>query len=132
MEHRRRRDGEFRRAAGNAFQKAEVVDHDRPRVPHLAGDDRDRRLLFRTAELGTRVLAQRDAFQLRKEIEVPPLAAELAVGDALQADRLLPGDDFADGFLIDLSRTQQAADVVGAERRINQPWLPIPAPPSST
>jgi hypothetical protein len=54
------------------------------------------------------------------------LAAELAVGDALQPDGLLPGDDLADRVLIDLARAQQAADVIGAKRRVNQPWLPIP------
>src|SRR5258708_20991811 len=55
---------------------------------------------------------------------MPPLAAEFAVGDALQADRFLPGDHFADGALgigADVRRAQQAADLVGAERRRHRP-----------
>ncbi len=78
----------------------------------------------------------RSRSSLAEEIEVPPGAAELAVGRELQADRGLLVHDLLDlhvldlaqivgrdlallepgaGFL-DLRRTQQAADLVGAER----------------
>ena len=79
-----------------------------------------------------------DAVEAPEEVEVPPGAAELAVGDRLQADLLLLLDDALDLAVLDrLERvgadlafgasaarlvqrggTQQAADVVGAERRL--------------
>src|SRR6185436_3010046 len=90
---------------------------------------RDRRLVLGAAELRPRVLAQGDAFELGKKVEVPPVAAELAVGDTLQADRLLLGDNGADRALLkrhvlflarfgEPGRAQEAAYVVGTER-----WL---------
>src|SRR5205085_9639537 len=71
-------------------------------------------------------------------IEMPPGAAELAVGDGVQADVLLTLDDPLDlavfdflqsvgrdltlaAFrprLVDALRTQQAADMIGSERRL--------------
>ena len=79
-----------------------------------------------------------DAVEAPEEIEMPPGAAELAVGDRLQADLFLflddaldlavfdrlerGGVDFALGALLarffQRGRTQQAADMVGAERRL--------------
>ncbi len=75
--------------------------------------------------------------ELEDEVHVPRLAAELAVGRGPQADALLHADDIRDGGVLDraelgrrdqpggvlLSRpvhlggSQQAADVVGPERR---------------
>src|SRR5262249_8811192 len=72
------------------------------------------------------------------EIEMPPRAAELAVGGELEADLRLLRDDLLDLAILDLlelfgrdlallmpgagllerRRAQQAADVVGAERRL--------------
>ena len=77
------------------------------------------------------------AVETPEEVEVPPGAAELAVGNGLEPDLLLLLDraldlavldrlersriDLAPGVflagLLQRSRTQQAADVVGAERR---------------
>ena len=80
----------------------------------------------------------RDAVELVDEVHVPRLAAELAVGRGLQADLLLLAHDLADRVVFDraqrrrvdatvrevvarlqeLRRAEQAADVVGAERRL--------------
>ncbi len=77
------------------------------------------------------------AIQMPQEIEVPPGAAEFAVGRKLQAHRRLPVDDLLDLGILDLAQligldrallefrarvldavgTQQAADLVGTERR---------------
>ncbi len=78
-----------------------------------------------------------DAVEAPEKIEMPPRAAEFAVGDRLQAGRFLLADDGLDLAIfdrlercgIDLAlgvtlarlfqrgRTQQAADMIGAERR---------------
>ena len=80
------------------------------------------------------------AADLVHEVHVPRRAAELAVGDALQADVLLHLHDRADRIVLDglqlrgadaavlvivaraqqLLRTQQAADVIGAKRRLRE------------
>src|SRR5262249_59846441 len=77
------------------------------------------------------------AVELAQEIVVPERAAELAVGDQLEPDLLLPLDDLLDLAIFDRAQrcsvdlallallarlfqsmgTQQAADVVGAEWR---------------
>ena len=78
-----------------------------------------------------------DAVEALVEIELPPGAAELAVGRELEADLLLLLDDLLDLAVLDLAerlgalispfgvlgarllqrrRAQQAADVIGAER----------------
>jgi hypothetical protein len=75
-------------------------------------------------------VAAREPGHLRHEAEPPRLAAELAVGDHLETEALLPADGPDDRgiFHLDafppvpleiqkLRRTQQAADVLGAERR---------------
>src|SRR5581483_9978102 len=79
-----------------------------------------------------------DAVETPEEIEMPPRAAEFAVGDRLQTDLLLAPDDPLDLAVLDrlefgrrdvalgalLARllqrrgAQQAADVIGAERRL--------------
>ncbi len=78
-----------------------------------------------------------DAVEPPEEIEMPPGTAEFAVGDRLQADLFLFLDDLLDlavldrleGGGVDLAfgallarffqrrRAQQAADMIGAERR---------------
>ena len=68
-------------------------------------------------------IAAREAGDLGDEAQAPGLAAELAVGDHAQAERLLPADDLGDrlvGVLLALQQrlgAQEAADVLGAKRR---------------
>jgi hypothetical protein len=45
-----------------------------------------------------------DAVESPEKIEVPPRAAEFAVADRLQADRLLPHDDILDRAVFDLAQ----------------------------
>ena len=128
VEHGGRRDRELRSPGSAALQEAEVFDHDLSRIRDLAGDHGNRRLLLGAAEPGPGIRLERHALELREEVEVPPVAAELAVGDGLQADRLLPGDHVANRVLLERNilalagfgkpgRTEQAADLVGAKRR---------------
>ena len=85
-----------------------------------------------------------DAFQALEEIDVKKGAAELAVGDPLQAHVLLRAHDLADALVLDrvkIARRQSAAgeplarlsqtlgpkitaDMVGAERRTGHRFLP--------
>jgi hypothetical protein len=80
-------------------------------------------------------LGEADAFEPAEEIEMPPVATELSVGDGPQANAFLVGGDLGDRLVLDgaqlrtadrtiaprLSgtrqtlRSQQAADVVGSE-----------------
>jgi len=79
----------------------------------------------------------------RQKVEVPPVAPELAVGDALEPDRFLLDHRFADCGVLrgaqrigarlappparagfgERRRTQQAADLVGAKRRLRHYFL---------
>ncbi len=120
-------------------------------VAQLAGDLHRRRL---EADLAAVVaaeardkaaLADRDAVEPLEKIDVEEGAAELAVGDALKADLLLPPGGFGDALVLDRAqilgrdpalgaprpsveqalRAQQAADMVGAERWLgHRPLLP--------
>ena len=138
VQHRRRRDRHLRRARGLRLQVGEVLGHDRPAAADAAGDRGNRRLftLAGDLELRPRVVLACHAVQLRQEVQVPPVAAEFAVGDALQAQGFLLAHGLGDGLVlgrlqrrgIDLaalelrarggerSGAQQAADLVGAER----------------
>jgi hypothetical protein len=127
VEHRGRGNGEFRGPRRYGVEEAEVVDHDRLAVAQLPGERRNRRLLLGAAELRSRVLPQRHALETGEEIEVPPVAAEFAVGDRGEADRLLSCDRLADRVLLERAviapaclgepaRAQQAADMIGVER----------------
>src|SRR6185503_17457007 len=137
MQHRRLRDGELAGLLRDRFQEREVVHHDRLRVAELADDVRYRRLVHRAVELGRRPRDRRErhAVELREEVEVPPVAAELAVGDRLEADRLLLRHDSPDRLLArpfvlgHAGRAQQAAHLVCSERGAHQSAL---APESFT
>ncbi len=118
--------------------------HARLRAPQLALDEQGGRLRLDALELHAVVRVafalQLDPVEARDEVDVPPVAAELAVGDGRQAEVLLQLHHLADqavfGFLqlfrISLARphlftevmqlmwTEQAADVVGAERGFHQ------------
>src|SRR5262245_23742336 len=129
MQHRWGRNRVFRGLLRVVLQEREVLDHDRPGIADLAGDDRDRRLLLGAAELGAGIDARADALDLRQEIEVPPVAAEFAVGDALEADLFLLPDRFEDRLVLpgailpglrERGRTKEAADLVGAERGLHR------------
>ena len=123
---------------------------DRPDPLNLAADMHGRRL---EPDLGAVVLAELgdefavmglDALEPLEEIDVKEGAAELAVGDPLQAHVLLGVHDLADAFVLDRVqvgrreaargetlarfpeplRAKKAADVVGAERRTGHGLLP--------
>ena len=121
------------------LQEAEMLQH---RVvggkADLSGDLQRLRLGLHALELDAVLgLDDVDAVERAEEIEMPPGAAELAVGHRLQPDRLLLRDDVADqpvldgakrvgadlalgprgARLLELRRPQQAADLVGAKRR---------------
>src|SRR5271165_2440868 len=81
----------------------------------------------------------RDAVELPQEIDVPVIAAQLAVRDGAQPDRLLPFHDPANAVVFDAAQrsggqrallelpaggrqsrgTQQTADLIGAKRRLH-------------
>ncbi len=104
----------------------------------LAGDLDAFRLGLDAGELDAVLGGERGhAVEAAEEIEVPPRAAEFAVGRALQADRLLVLDDDRDlavldrlelgsgdlallplgARLLEAGGAQQASDVIGAEGR---------------
>ena len=139
MQHRRRGDRDLRRAAGRdpRLQVLEVGLLDVLDVADLVDDTHHRRRQLLAAvglDDGHRDVGL-DAAQLVEEIDVEVGAAELAVGDALQADVFLEPDDLGDRVVLDgaqlprrdlalglpLARLEQApgaeeaADVVGAE-----------------
>ena len=120
------------------------VDEDRPSMADLAGDDRDRRVGAGAGEADrARPLAELDAVEAGEEVEVPPVATELAVGDRSESDAELLLDDVADRVVLDrrqlacwelavapaltdlgeVARTQQAADMVGASRQGRHHYL---------
>src|SRR5262249_24434077 len=140
VQHRRRGHGELRRVLRHRLQELEVVEHRRLGAPDLARDFHERRLLLGILEFRVAVgvaLVERHAVEVGDEVDVPPVAPELAVGHRLYADRFLLRDDLADMLVLDgfqlgrarlagpglvarvvqLLRAQQAADVVGAEWR---------------
>ena len=80
----------------------EMRDHGMVGEAELADDADALRLGLHTLELNSRGhLAQLDAVEHAVEIEVPPGAAELAVGDPRQAYRLLLRHRFADAAILD-------------------------------
>ena len=146
VDHARRRDRELRRllAAPRRLQELERVAEDRRRQPDPVVDvQRRRRELDRAllvAELHMQRLVEHlgDAVELVDEVHVPRRAAELAVGHGAQARRRAGARPrrgsrrprsraarrrrsrrrrTARRASQQLRRAQQAADVVGAERR---------------
>ena len=114
-------------------------------VANLADDDRDRRALALTGEVGRALpLGETDAFEPVEEVEVPPIAAELAIGDRPQADALLVADELGDALVFDRGQrllrgvtvsprlagggealgAEQAADVVGVKRELRHAMDP--------
>ncbi len=115
--------------------------HARLRAPDLARDDHVGRLLFDVLELGALGvlrLGDIDAVEAVQKVDVPPVAAELAVRDRLQPDVFLELDDVADVLvlgvlqlrgrdlaflglgarLVELFRPKKAAYVISTERRL--------------
>src|SRR5258706_6111543 len=142
MQHRRRRDGHLRRDLGVGFEKLEVRQHRMVGKADLAHDAQPLRLGLYAAELDALLgLVNLDAVEHPEKVEVPPGAAELAVGRKLKAEFLLPLDDLldlavldrlelggGDGTLFALGprflerrRAQEAADMVGTKRRVGSP-----------
>ena len=135
----RRRNGDLRRDLGVVGDELVMLDHRMAGEADLAGhlDAFGARLHRREGDASRHHVAL-DAVEAPEEIEMPPRAAELAVGHGLQADLFLALDDAFDLAVFDRlevgrrnlalgalrarlaqrGRAQQAADVVGAER-----WL---------
>ena len=137
VHHRRRGDGHLRHDLADRLQEPEVLEHGMVGGEvELARDLQAFGLGVHAVELDA--LIDRHALaalQAPEEVEVPPGAAELAVGDELEADRLLLGDQLADllvlhggelrgrdgalgvfgARLLERRGAQQAADHVGAE-----------------
>ena len=126
------------------LQELEVGGLDVLHVPQLAGDRHAGRREIDVALARVKLRAdagrRRHALQPLEKIEVKELAAELAVGDALQPDRLLrrttsriasSSTARSSSFVIcvlletparvlELRGAQQAAHVVGAEWRVDR------------
>ena len=150
MQHRGRRDADLGGPGSRALRKSKSA----PWIGwngERALDMHGRRL---EADLAAVVLAEfggkfaignGDARQLLEKVDMKIGAAELAVGNALEADILLRAHDFANAFVLDRAqrsrldlagekgfarvgqapRTQVAADVVGAKwRSIDHKFLP--------
>jgi hypothetical protein len=107
-----------------------VIHHDRLGAFQLAGHGRHRRHVL-GGEAEAHGGFQRHPVDLLHEIQVPVVAAQLAVGDGLQADCFLLRDDGTNGAIFDflelralglarrreLRRAQQASYMIGVERR---------------
>ena len=143
MHHVGRRDGLLGHGRAHVLpQEGEVLPEDRVRQMHLAADAQRGRRPFdgagRVGELDRELAGRRgDPAQLVDEVHMPGGAAELPVGGGLQAYLLLHPHGLDDLLVLDLPqlrgrdparrevlarpvqarRAQQAADVVGAERR---------------
>ena len=128
-------------ASATRLEEAEVLEH------RVVGGEADRSVDVQAERTGLHALEldavveldDVDAVQHPEEVEVPPRAAELAVGGDLEARRGLAGDERGDRVVFDgaqfrgvdlaggmagargLDRfgTQEAADDVGAERRVH-------------
>src|SRR4051794_35121974 len=150
VDHARRRDRQLRgRFLDGAVEEAEVVAEDRVREPeppadvHPGEDGLDIALVAVEGDPQLLLGHRRDAVELVDEVHVPRPAAELAVGHGPQADLLLHPDDLADRVVLDRAqldrvdtpfgvvlarlqeprRAQEAAHVVGAERRLHRAEL---------
>ena len=138
VQRRRRRNGHFRRHAGVGFQELEVLQHRVAGETHPAGDLDAFVLSLHAVKLNPALGGVgRDAVEAFEEIEMPPGAAEFAIGRELEPDLLLLLDNLLDLAIFDLFElrrrhlaprvfftclldrrsAQQAADVVGAKWR---------------
>src|SRR5262249_19789240 len=144
MQHARTWNRHFRRDAAMRFQELEMVNHrmtgksDLSHDAHCLGPGLDAVEL--NAVLGHEAFDAIEGFQ---KIEMPPRAAIFPVGRELEPDLLLSADDLLDFTVLDLAQrsgrnlaalafptrlferrgTQQAADVIGAVRRLHS--LPV-------
>src|SRR4029079_6887719 len=85
MQHRRRRNGHLRQDLGVGLEKLEVLQHRMVGEGDLADDAQALRLGLDPTELDTLVaFVELDAVEHAEEIEMPPRAAELAVGRELE------------------------------------------------
>jgi hypothetical protein len=141
VDHARRRDRQLRHSRrGDRRQEREVVAEDRVLQAELPVDEHghgaELHLAAVVAEPDRRRRRSRDPADLEDEVRVPRGPAELPVGHGCQAERLLLGDGRADRRVLhrtklfvgalprsvapagrdELRWSQQAADVVGAER----------------
>jgi hypothetical protein len=144
VQHRRRRDRQLGRRSRrrNRFEIGEIVAEDRPGEGEPAGDPVRRRAERHRSGLVLELdmqlpVAVDHAADLIEEIHVPRAAAHLAVGDPAQPERRLAPHRRGDRLVLDgaqfrrgepprlmllprlqqLRRAQQAADMIGAERR---------------
>ncbi len=139
MERRGRRDAHLRRQLGVLLQELEVLDHRMVGEPDLAGDLDRARLGLHALELDAVVeLVDLDVVQHPVEVEMPPGAAEFAVGDGFEPDLFLLLDDLDDLAVLDFLElrggdlallalgarflhrrgAQDGADMVGAKWRL--------------
>src|SRR6202043_3163394 len=139
VDRRGRRDGHLRRALCVLLEEFEMLEHRMAGKAELAADAHALIARGHSGKGDAAVhLVALDAVAAPEKVEMPPGAAELAVGDGLQAGLLLLGDDRADlavfHFLqriggdlavgaalarfLQGAGTQEAADMIGAERRL--------------
>src|SRR5262249_20301772 len=130
--------GDFGCGGGIGFDELEMLDHGMAGEADLAGDLEAvvARGHAGKGDTGLHCIAF-DAVETPEKIEMPPRAAEFAVGDRLQSDAFLFFDDVLDLVVLDCfefidvdfafgvplarrferRRPQQAADMIGAKRR---------------
>ena len=102
VQHRRARDGHFRSFLRMRFQELEMRDHRVMFGAELAGDARRLRLGLDAGELDSLLdLDEFDAVELAQKIHMPPRPPEFAIGDRVEADLFLLGDDLADFVVFD-------------------------------
>ena len=118
VHHRRRGDGHLRHELGVGGQELEVREHGMVGGEvQLAGHLQALGLGLDAVELDA--VVEHDALaagQVPEEIEVPPGAAELAVGGELQAHLLLLLEDLPDLLVLDLLQ------LVGVDRAPSRAW----------
>src|SRR5712691_2608370 len=138
VHHARARDRHLGHDPGVGLQKPEMLQHRVIGKADPAADANALGLGLHALELDAVIeLVDFDAVEQAEEIEVPPGAAKLAVGRELQPHLLLLPDDLLDLPVLDLlerggadrpllvlgarllerRRAQEAADVIGPERR---------------
>src|SRR5262249_2878556 len=142
MQRGGRRDGHLRRRLAVLLHEPEMLEHGvSGKAAELARHPQHHRLRLRPGPLEPDLalaLIGLDPVQLAEKVVVPEAAAELAVGDRLEPHMPLLADDLLDLAVLDLLqllgrdlaflaararrlerlRAQQAADVVGAIRRL--------------